>query len=73
MWDVHNERLLGGIIGQRNNPAAALQESKNLPAPMQVDIEDVAEDVTCARQGLDPAQIPGLQSRAGDLGQYFDC
>jgi hypothetical protein len=64
MWDVHNERLLGGIIGQRNNPAAVLQESKDFPTPMQVDIEDVAEDVTRARQGLDPAQIPGLQSRA---------
>jgi len=72
MWDVHNERLLGGITDQRNNRAAALQESKDLRRQCRWISDNVAGDVTRARQGLDLAQIIGLQSLAvGDLGQYF--
>ena len=46
VWDPQDEGLLGGIIGQRNHATAILQESKHLPIPVEMDIDNGSEYVT---------------------------
>src|SRR5690242_2753986 len=45
MGDVHDERLLGGIVRQRYDAAAILQKSKDLPIPVEMHIKDASEAV----------------------------
>jgi len=73
MWDVHNERLLCGIIGQRDHRAAALQKPKDLPIPVKMDSEYDSKNVTRFGQPLHAPPILGCEPfPVGNSGQDFD-